>query len=51
MGPRLHAYTEGRYLVSDSYDGLRTWSAPIELPGLSGVVRHGTVLTEFDSLL
>lgn len=45
----LDAYTEGRYLYSDSYDGFRTWSAPTELPGLSGVVRHGTVLAEFGS--
>ncbi|MQY26689.1 hypothetical protein NRB56_22610 [Nocardia sp. RB56] len=45
----LDAYTEGRYLYSDSYDGFRTWSAPAELPGLSGVVRHGTVLAEFGS--
>ncbi|MCX4097627.1 hypothetical protein [Nocardia sp. alder85J] len=49
-GHRIHldAYTEGRYLYSDSYDGFRTWSAPAEVPGLSGVVRHGTVLAEFD---
>ncbi|MBF4996613.1 hypothetical protein IRT45_05520 [Nocardia sp. BSTN01] len=45
----LDAYTEGRYLYSDSYDGFRTWSAPTELPGLSGVVRHGTVLAEYGS--
>ncbi|WP_227979827.1 hypothetical protein [Nocardia spumae] len=45
----LDAYTEGRYLYSDSYDGFRTWSAPVELPGLSGVIRHGTVLAEFGS--
>ncbi len=44
----LDAYTEGRYLYSDSYDGFRTWSAPAELPGLSGVIRHCTVLAEFD---
>ncbi|MEV5651295.1 hypothetical protein AB0L57_23850 [Nocardia sp. NPDC052254] len=43
----LDAYTEGRYLYSDSFDGFRTWSAPAELPGLSGIVRHGTVLAEF----
>ncbi len=43
----LDAYIEGRYLYSDSYDGFRTWTAPAELPGLSGVVRHGTVLAEF----
>ncbi|WP_327151937.1 hypothetical protein [Nocardia sp. NBC_01329] len=45
----LDAYTEGRYLYSDSYDGFRTWSAPTELAGLSGTIRHGTVLTEFGS--
>ncbi|WP_316574705.1 glycoside hydrolase family protein [Nocardia canadensis] len=43
----LDAYTDGRYVVSDSYDGFRSWTPPIELPGLSGVVRHGTVLAEF----
>ncbi|MFI1234992.1 hypothetical protein [Nocardia salmonicida] len=43
----LDAYTDGRYYFSDSYDGFRTWSTPTELPGLSGVVRHGTVLPEF----
>ncbi|WP_280261512.1 glycoside hydrolase family 43 protein [Nocardia wallacei] len=40
------AYTEGRYLYSDSLDGFRTWTAPTELPGLSGTVRHVTVLRE-----
>ncbi|WP_232839890.1 MULTISPECIES: glycoside hydrolase family protein [Nocardia] len=43
----LDAYTEGRYLYSDSHDGFRTWSAPTELPELSGVIRHGTVIAEF----
>ncbi|WP_336082255.1 hypothetical protein [Nocardia sp. SSK8] len=43
----LDAYTEGRYLMSDSYDGFRTWTPPREVPGLSGVVRHGTVLAEY----
>ncbi|MFD4354469.1 hypothetical protein ACFWPX_18085 [Nocardia sp. NPDC058518] len=47
----LDAYTEGRYYFSDSHDGFRTWSPPAELPGLSGVVRHGTVLTEFSALI
>ncbi|TCJ97058.1 hypothetical protein [Nocardia alba] len=46
----LDAYADGRYYFSDSYDGFRTWSAPTELPGLSGVVRHGTVLPEFGPL-
>ncbi|MFE3544618.1 hypothetical protein ACFXK0_16790 [Nocardia sp. NPDC059177] len=43
----LDSYTDGRYLMSDSYDGLRTWTPPREVPGLSGVVRHGTVLAEY----
>ncbi|MGW0324614.1 hypothetical protein [Nocardia sp. NPDC003183] len=47
----LDAYTEGRYLFSDSVDGFRTWSPPVELPGLSGLVRHGTVLTEFSPVI
>ncbi len=36
----LDAYTRGRYLYSDSTDGLATWSPVRELPGLSGKVRH-----------
>ncbi len=40
------AYTEGRYLYSDSADGMKTWSAPKELPGLSGTVRHAGILRE-----
>ncbi|MFD3425864.1 glycoside hydrolase family protein [Nocardia fluminea] len=47
----LDAYIEGRYCFSDSYDGFRTWSPLVELPGLSGLVRHGTVLTEFSSVI
>lgn len=43
----LDDYTAGRYWFSDSHDGFRTWTPPTELPGLSGVVRHGTVLAEF----
>ncbi|MFD6269613.1 glycoside hydrolase family protein [Nocardia asteroides] len=46
----LDAYTEGRYLYSDSTDGFRTWTPPAELPGLSGRVRHGTVLPEYEPL-
>lgn len=42
----LDAYTEGKYLYSDSTDGLRTWSPPQELPGLSGTVRHVGVISE-----
>lgn len=43
----LDAYTRNRYLYSDSYDGFRTWSTPQDLPGLSGAIRHGTVLAEY----
>ncbi|WP_171018713.1 glycoside hydrolase family 43 protein [Rhodococcus sp. Q] len=42
----LDAYTEGKYLYSDSTDGLRTWSPVQELPGLSGTVRHVGVISE-----
>jgi hypothetical protein len=42
----LDAYTEGKYLYSDSTDGLRTWSPVQELPGLSGKVRHVGVISE-----
>lgn len=42
----LDAYTEGRYLYSDSSDGLNTWSAPQELPGLSGSARHFGIMRE-----
>ncbi len=42
----LDAYTEGKYLYSDSKDGLNTWSDPKELPGLSGTVRHVGVMRE-----
>ncbi|RZK72964.1 MAG: arabinofuranosidase, partial [Rhodococcus sp. (in: high G+C Gram-positive bacteria)] len=42
----LDAYTEGKYLYSDSTDGLRTWSPVQELPGLSGTVRHVGVMRE-----
>lgn len=40
------AYIEGKYFYSDSSDGLNTWSAPKELPGLSGSVRHVGVVRE-----
>ncbi|MDG4819218.1 glycoside hydrolase family 43 protein [Micromonospora sp. WMMD956] len=39
-------YTVGKYYFSDSSDGLRTWTPPAELPGLSGFARHFTVLRE-----
>lgn len=47
-GHRIYfdAYTEGKYFYSDSVDGFRTWTAPVELPELSGTVRHFTVLSE-----
>ncbi|WP_297621846.1 glycoside hydrolase family 43 protein [Nocardia sp.] len=40
------AYEDGKYLYSDSHDDFRTWTPPAELPGLSGTVRHFTVLPE-----
>ncbi|MGA9873365.1 MAG: arabinofuranosidase [Rhodococcus sp. (in: high G+C Gram-positive bacteria)] len=42
----LDAYTEGRYLYSDSADGLLTWSPVQELPGVSGIARHFGVMQE-----
>ena len=42
----LDAYTEGRYLYTDSSDGLRTWSPTREVPGISGNVRHVGVMRE-----
>jgi len=39
-------YTVGQYYFSDSYDTFTTWSAPQQLPGLSGFARHFTVLKE-----
>jgi hypothetical protein len=42
----LDAYTRGKYLYSDSTDGLRTWTPLQELPGLSGTVRHAGVMRE-----
>jgi hypothetical protein len=40
------AYTAGRYYYADSYDGFNTWTAPAQIPGLSGFARHFTVLKE-----
>lgn len=42
----LDAYTEGKYLFSDSADGLQTWSAVQELPAVSGSIRHIGVMRE-----
>ncbi|UVF80559.1 arabinofuranosidase [Gordonia mangrovi] len=42
----LDAYKSGRYLYSDSTDGLRTWSRPATVPRLSGTVRHVGVVRE-----
>ena len=39
-------YTVGQYFFSDSYDTFQTWSAPQQLPGLTGFARHFTVLKE-----
>ncbi|HEX6683026.1 MAG TPA: glycoside hydrolase family 43 protein [Candidatus Limnocylindrales bacterium] len=39
-------YTVGQYYFSDSYDTFQTWTAPQQLPGLSGFARHFTVLKE-----
>ncbi|QYR19243.1 glycoside hydrolase family 43 protein [Paenibacillus sp. sptzw28] len=40
------SYTDSKYYYSDSSDGFNTWSAKQVLPGLSGTVRHMTVLKE-----
>ncbi len=42
----LDAYKTRKYLYSDSTDGLRTWSPVKQLPGLSGSVRHFSVIRE-----
>lgn len=42
----LDAYTRGKYLYSDSTDGMNTWSPTKELPGLSGTVRGADVIRE-----
>jgi hypothetical protein len=39
-------YRVGKYWFTDSYDTFQTWSTPAELPGVSGFVRHFTVLKE-----
>ena len=39
-------YTSKRYWASDSFDGLQTWSPRRELGGVSGTVRHFTVIRE-----
>ncbi|HEU4325580.1 MAG TPA: glycoside hydrolase family 43 protein [Roseiflexaceae bacterium] len=40
------AYTTSKYYSSDSANGFQSWTARAELPGLSGFVRHLTVLKE-----
>ncbi|WP_407646284.1 glycoside hydrolase family 43 protein [Gordonia iterans] len=40
------SYREKKYYYADSADGMKTWSPRRELPGLSGTVRHFTVLRE-----
>ncbi|MGO3327206.1 arabinofuranosidase [Gordonia sp. (in: high G+C Gram-positive bacteria)] len=42
----LDAYTTGKYLYSDSDDGMKTWSPTKELPELSGRARHVGVMRE-----
>ncbi|SOD83059.1 Glycosyl hydrolases family 43 [Streptomyces sp. 1222.2] len=39
-------YRAGKYWYSDSYDNFATWSTPTEVPGLTGFIRHATVLKE-----
>ena len=39
-------YTSKRYWYSDSVDGLQTWTPKKELGGVSGTVRHFTVISE-----
>ncbi len=47
-GWRIHFddYIHKRYYFSDSFDGLNTWTARKELIGVSGSVRHFTVIAE-----
>lgn len=42
----LDAYTQHKYLYSDSSDGMGTWSPVKELPGISGTARHFGVMAE-----
>lgn len=42
----LDSYKSGKYLYSDSGDGMRTWTAPSVLPEVSGIVRHAGVMRE-----
>ncbi|WP_228469544.1 glycoside hydrolase family 43 protein [Paenibacillus sp. JNUCC31] len=39
-------YSTQKYYYSDSVDGFQTWSAKQEIAGLTGLVRHMTVLKE-----
>ncbi|ESQ78563.1 beta-galactosidase [Asticcacaulis sp. YBE204] len=39
-------YLTKHYWYSDSLDGFKTWTAKKEIGGVSGVVRHFTVMTE-----
>jgi beta-galactosidase GanA len=39
-------YMTKRYWYSDSYDGFQTWTPKRELGGVSGTVRHFTVISE-----
>lgn len=39
-------YITKRYYYSDSHDGFKTWTPKAEIGGVSGVVRHFTVMTE-----
>ncbi|MFN3304984.1 MAG: beta-galactosidase [Roseateles sp.] len=39
-------YTTKRYWYSDSFDGFQTWTPRKELGGVSGTVRHFTVISE-----
>ncbi|MCD9879742.1 glycoside hydrolase family 43 protein [Streptomyces guryensis] len=39
-------YNRRRFYYADSYDTFKTWTTPAELPGLSGTVKHLTVVKE-----
>ncbi len=46
----MDGYISGSYYYSDSADGFQTWTPKAQLAdGLSGFVRHGTVLRETNS--